>query len=440
MSLRHDIGDHENEVTSLNGNGAYVEDGDYDSSSEGSVLSSDEENKLDTSNVFEGEDDMFASEDEDKSHHAPVPDDSDDDDMFASDGSDHINGTKRSKQVKFSNDTQTVYLQPTTSDLSFTNATELDSENEETTNDYYINAENFTTSSQQRTLKNKKQPKIEAFNMDQEERDGHFDNVGNYIANKSEGDVSDDLDKFQDEDSWARNYTKSDIRKAKLAQAKRVQDASERQRTTTSVNIDPIESTLASLIELLEPVETPMEALARLNAQHRKKNPTKKKKNRRQLNKNQLDSSIIKDCISQITNFCSILINEKGMDDEEVYDTTREEFMRKYQSKTGQEYRHTKLKRSRENDNDISSGNGIYQPEHEQVSNEEVFKEDDEDYGEKIWEFKWLNDEANIINGPFSSYEMNYWKQNYFENNVEVRKVGDGEFKHIQEMSFSEES
>lgn len=108
--------------------------------------------------------------------------------------------------------------------------------------------------------------------MNQEERDGHFNKVGDYIPNE----VESDLDKSQDEDSWARDYTKSDIRKAKLAQAKRQHDSNER-NTTKNVNMDPIEVILASLIELLEPVETPMEALARLNSQLRKSQKSKKK-------------------------------------------------------------------------------------------------------------------------------------------------------------------
>ena len=49
------------------------------------------------------------------------------------------------------------------------------------------------------------------------------------------------------------------------------------------------------------------------------------------------------------------------------------------------------------------------------------------DYGEKIWEFRWIGDEDEdkVINGPYSSYEMNHWKETYFENKVEVRKIGE---------------
>ncbi|CCG23393.1 Lin1 protein [Candida orthopsilosis Co 90-125] len=424
MSLRRDDEYYEDQLNSVHRNEAYLEDVDDPSSSNNSDVSSDEEeDKLDTkSSIAESEGDMFASEDEEKDKPQEQSTDGSDDDMFASD--DDANSAKQPKQVQFSNNNQTIHLQPNSSGSS-NDQSELESDNDESINDYYINTEEFTTSQQPNK---KKQPKIEAFNMTQEERDGHFNKVGDYIPNE----VESDSDKSQDEDSWASDYTKSDIRKAKLAQAKRQQDSNE-QNTTKNVNMDPIEVILASLIELLEPVETPMEALARLNSQLRKSQKSKKK---RQTDKNRLDLSIIKESISQITNLCSILINEKQMDDDEVYDMTREEFMRKYQRETGQEYSRAKLKRSRIDDDEQSNGhNGTYQQQQQEAPDD-----DDVDYGEKIWEFRWLNDKTDSINGPFSEYEMYHWKQNYFENNVEARKLGDVEFKSIQDIQFNKES
>ncbi|KAG5420381.1 hypothetical protein I9W82_002262 [Candida metapsilosis] len=474
MSLRHVVGydeeEDQNEVNEVNGNDSYLEDGNGDdtiSSSDNSDISSSEEerqqdnktnNGTPIAHQMESEDDMFASDDDNEGNKPSIPqEDEDDDDMFASDDDDNNNNnnnsttkpTKQPKQVQFSNKNTTIHLNPTSIDDSKTQAKSEDDDDESTDNEYYINAEEFTTSSNRK----KRQPKMEAFNMDQEERDGHFNKVGDYISNKEEGDddSDSDSDKPQNEDSWAMNLSKSDIRKAKLAQSRR-QQQQELNESHKDGNMDPVEVVYASLIGLLEPAESPMEALARLNAQlkhNKRNNKSGKSKSKRKRDQNDkhvehvLDSTIIKQNISQITNFCSVLINDKHMDVDEVYDMTREQFMRMYQSETGEEYNQSTsyMKRHREeedntnnnNDNeeitDGISNSGI-------VDTEQPPQSSHDDYGDKIWEFKWVNDDTNTINGPYSNYEMSHWKTHYFENNVEVRKLGDVKFVHIQDIHF----
>ena len=468
MSLRHVVGydeeEDQNEVNEVNGNDSYLEDGNGDdtiSSSDNSDISSSEEerqqdnktnNGTPIAHQMESEDDMFASYDDNEGDKPMIPqEDEDDDDMFASDDDNNNNSTaKQPKQVQFSNKNTTIHLNPTSIDDSKTQAKLEDDDDESTDNEYYINAEEFTTSSNRK----KRQPKMEAFNMNQEERDGHFNKVGDYISNKEEGggDSDSDLDKPQDEDSWAMNLSKSDIRKAKLAQLKRHQQQDSNELNKDG-NMDPVEVVYASLIGLLEPAESPMEALARLNAQlkYNKRNKSGKSKRKRDQKdkhtENVLDSTIIKLSISQITNFCSVLINDKHMDVDEVYDMTREQFMRMYQSETGEEYSQstTPMKRHREEEDNANTTNDDDDNEEEitnGISNsgkgdtEQPPQSSHDDYGDKIWEFKWLNDDTNTINGPYSNYEMSHWKTHYFENNVEVRKLGDVKFVHIQDIHF----
>ncbi|KAI5970657.1 hypothetical protein CANMA_000248 [Candida margitis] len=449
MSLRHvtkyDLDD--DHINSVNGNGVYLEENNPsdDSSDISSDEGEDDNTKLTAiinnpiANQNESEDDMFSSEDDKEPTRKPQlqlhQDDDDDDDMFASDNDNEIESTNEAKKVQFSNNNQTIHLSSQSSDNSNNNdeSQSEPEEEDEDRNDYYINAEEFTTSQQG---KKRQQPKIEAFNMDQEEREGHFNKLGDYVSNKHSGT---DSDESQDEDAWTTQFTKSDIRKAKLAQAKRQQDADE-SSSGRSINLDPIESVLASLIEALEPVETPMEALARLNTQL--KSTKKSKKSQKPKDKKQLDSSIAKQSVSQITNFCSILVkNETKLHfDNDVYDMTREEFMRKYQTLTGHEYKRSAARGSglkRPRDDEVPDTSGKQQEDqYSELQEEQDPLEDEVDYGEKIWEFKWLNDDANTINGPYSQYEMKHWKQNYFENGVEVRKVGESAFRHIQDITF----
>ncbi|CAI5755609.1 unnamed protein product [Candida verbasci] len=207
-------------------------------------------------------------------------------------------------------------------------------EGEDFDDDYYNSVEDF----ENREFRNKNLPKIEAFSMKDDE--GIVDEDGNYLPQKEESD---------EEEKWLDEYKNSDIKKAKQAQQERLEKLNE----SKSVNMEPIDEILSELIELLEPVETSFEALARLNIKIKKKN----KKTQDQ----QLQTQIKKD-IQRITDLCSILSNKKSMND--VYDLTKEELMRLYERETGKSY-----------------NRGIKRPREEE-ENEEVNQEV-EDYGEK---------------------------------------------------------
>ena len=101
---------------------------------------------------------------------------------------------------------------------------------------------------------------------------------------------------------------------------------------------------------LLEPVESPMEALARLNLKTEKR----KKGDDDDNNKNSIANH--EELINRITNVCSILINDKQIDD--IYELTREELTRKFQTITGQSFNVERgLKRSREESDDEDDEN-----------------------------------------------------------------------------------
>lgn len=48
----------------------------------------------------------------------------------------------------------------------------------------------------------------------------------------------------------------------------------------------------------------------------------------------------------------------------------------------------------------------------------------------KIWDFKWIKDKKEKNNGPYSNYEMQYWKDNYFQNKVIVKHHDDPDEEH----------
>ncbi|RCK62384.1 Protein LIN1 [Candida viswanathii] len=338
--------------------------------------SSDEEEDEDEATVEQKqeEDDMFASDKED--------------DMFADgNGDEKPEASKKSKKTPQFLDISEVEGQE---QLNSASDDTDDDEEGEVDHDYYNNIEEINID----IKKKKKAPKIEAFNLEEEANEGNFDLEGNYIRNDENPEGSAPAN----DDQWLDDFKKKDIKKAKKAQQERERKQMAR-LLESNTNMEPIETLLSGLIDILDPDESPMEALARLN-------PNKKSKTKKGKHENGAGDVLIQ----RITDLCSTLINDKYLDD--VYELTREELMRKYQMETGEAYNVKRgVKREREDDD-----------------------ENEIDYGEKIWEFRWIGEEE--INGPYSNYEMNHWKQTYFEDKVEVRKVGETEFQHVSFIEF----
>lgn len=226
---------------------------------------------------------------------------------------------------------------------------------------------------------------LEAFNLREEEEEGYFDEEGNFVRQQSDEEPEDDL----------LTADKHEIDKARKAQ--------EAQRSAVVRISETTAELLTVLISNLEPDESPLEALARLAPPQKRRNKkaivTDKELEQRQL-------------VTTLTEVCDKLMIYKGVLD--LYDMVREELMRLYRRETGQ---------------DFQVNRGV-----KRKLQEEASEEDSEDYGEKVWEFKW--DDLDEINGPYSNYEMDYWKHNYFDHKVYVRRVGHQEFTHIDEVAF----
>lgn len=266
-----------------------------------------------------------------------------------------------------------------------------DPQDEQELIDYYNNIENFDGED---IIRPKQELAMEAFNLREEAEEGEFDKNMNYVRKKN----SDDED---DEDAWMANIKKSDIENAKQAQLRQVNKVS---------NKDPVstESLLAAILDILEPAETPMEALARLR-------PSRARKKRKVNIATSPEDLARKQTVFRLTESCERLLDDKGVS--QIYDMTKEELLRAFKRETGEDYHGNDRKRALEEDEDKNT-NDEGQP-HPQP--------------EVLWEYRWL-DEDNAWNGPHTSYEITYWKENYFENNVEVRKVGDPHIQHISEF------
>lgn len=225
---------------------------------------------------------------------------------------------------------------------------------------------------------------IEAFNLREEADQGILDKDLNYIPKNEDEET---------EEAWLADIKSSDIENAKKAQLKR--EAGFKTKTTRPTGV-----LLSLVINLLEPSETPLEALARLSP--------KKKKGKRQPALE--DEKLRKKKVYDITGACDELMNEKGI--AQALEMSREELMRHYKQETGEEFVIDRgIKRKADS-----------------------LEEEPDDYGPKEWEFRWNGEEQ--IHGPYSAYEMNYWKESYFNEDVEVRKTGETTFSRMNGDDF----
>lgn len=249
--------------------------------------------------------------------------------------------------------------------------------------DYYNNVEDYD--GQKRT---KFEPKMDSFDLRKEEDEGFFDEDGNFVRNKEE----------EHDEAWLNDISRDQIQKAKAAEL-------ERQKKIQTLENQPIETIaelLSKLISILDPDETPMEALTRF---------APKRKGKKKIKSAQDDDRKVS--VVMITDVCDKLMNQKGILD--IYELVREELMRLYRSETGEDFKQQRgIKR---------------QLEEAAEPTEETTKEPNDE--EKIYEFKWEGQDE--INGPYSEYEIRYWKDNYFENNAYVRKINE-DFIHISEF------
>lgn len=267
--------------------------------------------------------------------------------------------------------------------------------------DYYTNIENYELIENINHIKDKKAPKIEEFNLRKEEEEGRFDEDGNYVENEEEENPEDVI--------WT-GMKKEDYEKVRKAQENRDKKILERQKRETPYSTYSTGKLIGILIEILEPTETCYEALGRLAPQHKRKRKEKK---------NFQDDPDRKEKITKITGVCEALINEKAVSG--IYEMSREEMMRLYKQETGDEYSlSTNVKKRKREGSD--------------TEDEDHDRENDEKNNtlRKEWEFKW-NEELDI-NGPYTTDEITYWRDTYFDENVLVRKVGDDSFHFISDI------
>jgi len=251
--------------------------------------------------------------------------------------------------------------------------------------------------------KKKHAPKLDAFNMRNEQDEGRFDDQGNFVRKAADPDAV--------HDSWLEGLSKKDMRKAKEAADKREE---ERRRADLQKDSVLTSDALKTLIPLLDMGETVLEALARLGKGREKKPRWQtKNKNRRKQDSEMKDAELEEDdqaettrkaAVESITEAADLIL---GRDHPEIYDAERELLMRLYRRETGEEW-----------------ADGAVQEE------EKI----DRDPRPNMWEYRWSDArDGGQIHGPYEGSMMEQWNDaGYFGVGVEFKRAGvPGEWSQV---------
>jgi len=241
-------------------------------------------------------------------------------------------------------------------------------------------------------------PKLDAFNMKNEQEEGKFDAQGNFVRKAADPDAV--------HDSWLDGVSKKDMKKAKEAADKRDEELRQKRIEDDSVLTSDV---LKTLIPYLERGETVLEALARLGRAKEKKKPRWQQNKNRRKGEDAMDVDMEKssedpaetrrrEAVEAITGAADQLLTHGQT---EIYDAERELLMRQYSRETGEDWVDAPKDEEAEENAD-----GLRQM--------------------KQWEYRWTDArDGGQANGPYDGPMMLSWNDaGYFGDGVEFREAG----------------
>ncbi len=244
-------------------------------------------------------------------------------------------------------------------------------------------------------------PKLDAFNMRNEQEGGRFDDQGNYVRKAADPDAV--------HDSWLEGLSKKDMRKAKEAADKR-----EEGKRRADVHKDSVltSDALKTLIPLLEKGETVLEALARLGKGKERKPKWQTKNKNRKKKDSEKDAEMEEDpaeakrkaAVEAITESADLIL---GRDQPEIYDAEREWLIRQYRRETGEEW--------------------VVPPSQDA-------EENGVDAGAKMWQYRWSDArDGGGTHGPYEGSMLVQWNDaGYFGDGVEFKRADNlGEWSRV---------
>lgn len=254
----------------------------------------------------------------------------------------------------------------------------------------------------------KNAPKIDAFNMKNEQQEGAFDEAGNFIRKAVDPDAM--------HDRWLEGVSKKEMKRAAEAHEKR---EAERRRQRKEDDSVATEDLLKKLILSLDRGETPIEALARLGKGRAKERKVPQWKLKKQEKKNNRDAETmdvdrakeaedpaqvkIKKMINAITEAADKLLGREFTD---IYETEREMLVRDWQTEAGERWVEPTTVAEDQAEATASSG--------------------------KMWQYRWIDGrDGDNIQGPYNGPTMKAWQDAGYFDGVEFRAVGEESWDRV---------
>jgi CD2 antigen cytoplasmic tail-binding protein 2 len=258
--------------------------------------------------------------------------------------------------------------------------------------------------------KKKHAPRLDAFNLRDEEEEGKFDESGNFVRKAVDPDAAND--------TWLDGLSKKDLKKAKEAEEKREE---ERRRKAMESDAVLTSDSLSTLLSHLETGETPLEALQRLGRSKPKETKVPKWKQKRMKNKMDIDEPehntadpdpvevARKQAVEAITGAADAIYSREQ---HEIYETERELLLRQYKRETGEDWKAP------------SPVNTASADHAESVAQSEM------------WEYRWSDKrDGGESHGPYDGPTMKAWNEaGYFGEGVEYKKIGEVEWSRLLDV------
>ena len=258
--------------------------------------------------------------------------------------------------------------------------------------------------------KKKHAPRLDAFNLRDEEEEGRFDESGNFVRKAVDPDAAND--------TWLDGLSKKDLKKAKEAEEKREE---ERRRKAMESDAVLTSDSLSTLLSHLETGETPLEALQRLGRSKPKETKVPKWKQKRMKNKMDIDEPdgntaepdpvevARKQAVEAITCAADAIYSREQ---HEIYETERELLLRQYERETGEDWKATSPVNTASAD---QTGNAAQS---------------------EMWEYRWSDKrDGEESHGPYDGPTMKAWNEaGYFGEGVEYKRIGETEWSRLLDV------
>jgi CD2 antigen cytoplasmic tail-binding protein 2 len=256
--------------------------------------------------------------------------------------------------------------------------------------------------------KKKHAPRLDAFNLKDEEEEGRFDESGNFVRKAMDPDAAND--------TWLDGLSKKDLKKAKEAEEKREE---ERRRKAMESDAVLTSDSLSTLLLHLETGETPLEALQRLGRSKPKEAKVPKWKQKRLKSKMDIDEPdgagdpdpvevARKQAVEAITGAADAIYSREQ---HEIYETERELLLRQYKRETGEDWKAP-------------------------IPEDTAMDSAGHDAHGEMWEYRWSDKrDGGESHGPYDGPTMKAWNEaGYFGEGVEYKRTGETEWSRLLDV------